>query len=66
MQSSSRQTEHDPPIVSFLERDISDLQNRYPELTRAEIVFTVSAVGPSRDAVERELRRLAGLKSPIV
>lgn len=57
---------HDSPIVSFYERDISELMGRYPLLSRAEIMLAITNVGPARVTVEHELQRVSGLKNPRI
>jgi len=63
---STSSNSHDSPIVSFHERDITDLMGRYPLLSRAEVMLAVSNVGPIRVTVEHELQRLSGLKNPRI
>ncbi len=64
MHTDADRNARDPPIVSFLERDIQELMQRFPKLTRAEITYTMNDLGPSRQTVERELARLTSLKTP--
>jgi hypothetical protein len=48
--------------VSLQERDLADLMERYPKLTRTEIADVISARGPMRQEVEGELERLSRSK----
>jgi hypothetical protein len=45
--------------VSLQERDLADLMERYPKLTRTEIADVISGCGPLRNDVEEELERLS-------
>ena len=48
--------------VSLQERDLAELMQLYPKLTRTEIADVVSARGPMRHDVEKELDRLSRVK----
>ena len=48
--------------VSLQERDLAELMHRYPKLTRTEIADVISARGPMRWDVEKELERLSAAK----
>lgn len=45
--------------VSLQERDLADLMQRFPKLTRTEIADVISGRGPMRSAVEEELDRIS-------
>jgi hypothetical protein len=48
--------------VSVHEHDIQSLLERYPKLTRTEVVDIIGRHGPMRLAVEDELKKLSALK----
>ena len=48
--------------VSSHEHDISELQERYPKLTRSEVLDIIGRKGPMRDEVESELERISAIK----
>jgi hypothetical protein len=48
--------------VSVRERDVNELMERFPKLTRTEISDVITRSGPMRAAVEAELRRLSSVK----
>ena len=45
--------------VSLQERDLADLMERFPKLTRTEIADVISGRGPMRSDVEDELGRIS-------
>ena len=48
--------------VILQERELADLMERYPKLTRTEIADVIRARGPMRRDVEDELERLSKAK----
>jgi hypothetical protein len=48
--------------VSSHEHEIQLLLDRYPKLTRTEVIQVIDHRGPMRAAVETELARLSGTK----
>ena len=52
-----------PRFVGLHERDLCDLLEAFPKLTRAEIRMVIESHGPERSPIERELERLSASKS---
>ena len=48
--------------VSSYEHEIALLLEKYPKLTRSEVVYVIEQHGPMRAAVELELGRISALK----
>ncbi len=48
--------------VGIQERELLELMERYPKLTRTEITDVISRNGPMRNAVEAELDRISTAK----
>ena len=48
--------------VSVHEHEIQALQERYPKLTRSEVLDIIGRKGPMRDEVESELERISAIK----
>ena len=48
--------------VSVHEHDIQSLMERFPKLTRTEVVDVITRAGPLRGAVESELERISATK----
>jgi hypothetical protein len=48
--------------VSSHEHEIALLMEKYPKLTRTEVIQVIDHRGPMRDAVESELDRLSTVK----
>lgn len=48
--------------VSVHEHEIKALQERYPKLTRTEVMDIIGRTGPMRAEVESELERISAIK----
>lgn len=48
--------------VSVHEHEIKALQERYPKLTRTEVMDIIGRTGPMRAEVESELARISAIK----
>ena len=48
--------------VSIHEHEIHALQERFPKLTRSEVLDIIGRKGPMRDEVESELERISAIK----
>ena len=62
MMMSDKSPKADQLRVSLQERDLAELMERYPKLTRTEIADVISGRGPMRRDVEDELERLSRAK----
>ena len=53
----------DPTLrVSVHEREITALQEKFPKLTRTEVLDIIGRKGPMRALVESELERISAIK----
>ena len=53
----------DPPLrVSVHEHEITALQEKFPKLTRTEVLDIIGRKGPMRALVESELERISAIK----
>ena len=59
---TSREPSNHDQWVSVHEHEIYALMEKYPKLTRTEVVDVIGRCGPTRTAVEEELARVSAGK----